>query len=268
MKRAAQAARFLLAETSILAAVPPAPARTGALGHTDYHPSGPYPPSLRRPFDRRPSDQHEDPTLLRRASAARRHPHSRMSVVWVLGMPGSGKSTLAEALRRVVSSVAPAVILDGDALRAALDPGEPPANDASDQSARLGRLARLLASQRLVVIATDSSSDPRRLAWNKANLPGYREIVLQASMPILRRRDLHGSYARTKAHQGAAAGPAAEVVEWHSPAAPDLTIAMDEPDPPELLALRVAMLIPEYVAAATAVARTPPGRMGPPMRTR
>ena len=190
-----------------------------------------------------------------------------MSVVWVLGMPGSGKSTLAEALRRVVSSVAPAVVLDGDALRAALDEGEPAADDKTDQSARLGRLARLLASQRLVVIATDSRSDPQRLAWNKANLPGYREIVLQASMPILQRRDLHGSYARARARQGAA-GPVAEMVEWHSPAAPDLTIAMDEPDPPELLALRVAMLIPEYVAAATAVARTPPGRMGPPMRTR
>jgi adenylylsulfate kinase-like enzyme len=183
-----------------------------------------------------------------------------MSVVWLMGLSGSGKSTLAESLRGAVTAVAGVAILDGDAVRAAVDDGLGySAADRSVHSARLGRMARLLALQRLVVIVADGYSDPESLAWNRANLPGYREVYLRASLEKLARRDVKGRYA------GARAGNGAEVVglgvPWLEPAAPDLVLAMDDPEPPEVLALRVAVLIPEFVAAATAAARTVQPRM-------
>jgi hypothetical protein len=38
------------------------------------------------------------------------------------------------------------------------------------------------------------------------------------------------------------------------PRSPDLTLDMDNPEPPELLAFRVAVLIPEFVVAAAGAA--------------
>jgi hypothetical protein len=39
---------------------------------------------------------------------------------------------------------------------------------------------------------------------------------------------------------------------------PDLTLDMDNPEPPELLAFRVAVLIPEFVVAAAGAAGVAP----------
>jgi adenylylsulfate kinase len=185
-----------------------------------------------------------------------------MSVVWLVGLSGSGKSTLAEALRGAIGPVAPVAVLDADAVRAAVDDGLGYSEaDRLAHSSRLGRLARVLAGQRLVVVVADACSDPGRLAWNRANLPAYKEIYLRASMEKLARRDLRGFYAR------AGTGQVHEVlgidIPWHEPVAADLTLDMDEPEPPEVLALRVAVLIPEFVAAATAAARRTPARPSP-----
>jgi adenylylsulfate kinase-like enzyme len=53
-------------------------------------------------------------------------------------------------------------------------------------------MARLLAMQNLIVVVADACSDPERLAWNRANLPGYREVLLRASLEKLARRDPPG----------------------------------------------------------------------------
>jgi adenylylsulfate kinase len=190
-----------------------------------------------------------------------------MSVVWLVGLSGSGKSTLAQALRGAIGAVAPIVVLDGEAVRAAIadDLGWCGA-DRLTHSGRLARMARLLGSQRLVVVVTDACSDADQLAWNRANLPGYLEIYLRASLEKLARRDLRGLYAR------ALIGQAHDVVgmdiPWHEPAGADLTLDMDDPEPPEVLALRVALLIPEFVTAATATARGFPVRGVVPTRSR
>jgi hypothetical protein len=46
-----------------------------------------------------------------------------------------------------------------------------------------------------------------------------------------------------------------------SPRDPDLTLDMDNPEPPELLAFRVAVLIPEFVVAAAGAAAQAPNRL-------
>ena len=130
--------------------------------------------------------------------------HEPMSVVWLLGLSGSGKSTLAEALRGALAPIAPVAVLDGDAVRAAVDDDLGySAEDRRIQSARLGRMARLLAMQKLNVVVADACSDPERLAWNRANLPGYREVLLRASLEKLARRDLRVSMPERTRGRGA-----------------------------------------------------------------
>ncbi len=188
-----------------------------------------------------------------------------MSVVWLVGLSGSGKSTLAEALRGALAPVAAVAVLDSDAVRAAVDDGLGyTAEERGAQSARLGRIARLLAMQKLIVVVADACSDPDRLAWNRANLPGYREVFLRASLQKLARRDLRGVYARANA--GQQSNVVGVDIPWREPASPDLTLNMDDPEPPEVLALRVAVLIPEFVAAASAAAHSAPVRASSPTR--
>ena len=184
-----------------------------------------------------------------------------MSVVWLLGLSGSGKSTLAEALRGALAPIAPVAVLDSDAVRAAVgdDLGESEA-DRRVQSARLGRIARLLAAQRIIVVVADTCSDADRLAWNRVNLPDYREVLLRASIERLSRRDLRGVYAR--ARSGQRDNVVGVDIPWREPASPDLVLNMDDPEPPQVLALRIAVLIPEFLAAATAAARSAPPRIG------
>ena len=93
--------------------------------------------------------------------------------------------------------------------------------------------------QKLIVVVADACSDPERLAWNRANLPGYREVLLRASLEKLARRDLRGVYARANA--GQRSNVVGVDIPWHEPASPDLTLNMDDPEPPEVLALRVAV---------------------------
>ena len=188
-----------------------------------------------------------------------------MSIVWLVGLSGSGKSTLAEALRATLAPVCPIAVLDGDAVRAAVgDDLGYSEEDCRIQSTRLGRMARLLASQKIVVVVADGYLDPERLAWNRANLPAYREVFLRASLERLARRDLRGVYAR--AMTGERLNVVGMDIPWHEPASPDLTLDMDDPEPPEVLALRVAVLIPEFVAAATAASRSVPARGSSPTR--
>jgi hypothetical protein len=190
-----------------------------------------------------------------------------MSVVWLTGPAGVGKSTLGRALRALVNPVSAVALLDEDDVKDS-------ARTASDwvgghgraPAAQLSQTARVLAQQGLVVVVTSSDEDPTVLTWNRSNLPGYREVRMQASPATIRHRQHRDSIARgftdsAPLEREAAPGPpardAAPLPE------PDLTIEMDEPEPPELLAFRVAVLIPEFVVAAAGAAgqtRHWPGR--------
>ncbi len=170
-----------------------------------------------------------------------------MSVVWLLGLSGAGKTTLARALQAEIAGRVPTVILDGDAIREAVGDGLGFAEaDRREQIGRLGRFARLLSEQGLVVIVAAVYSSPDLLAWNREHLPGYREVYLRASLDSLRSRDLKSLYRR------ALAGDIGDVVgvqiAWQPPQSPDLTLEMDDAEAPEVLARRVAALVPELAA--------------------
>ena len=179
-----------------------------------------------------------------------------MSVVWLNGPVGSGKSTLAYSLRALVHPVSPVVILDEDAIKQAIADTTPGAQ--SDRASELGRLsgtALVLAQQGFVVVVAASDTSASVRTWNRANLPGYREIYLKASPETIKHRNRR--HRATEALEPAA--PAQIQPANLSPGAgtapdPDLTVDMDNPEPPELLAFRVAVLIPEYVVAAAGAA--------------
>jgi energy-coupling factor transporter ATP-binding protein EcfA2 len=177
-----------------------------------------------------------------------------VSVVWLAGPVGAGKSTLARALRALVNPVTPVALLDEDDLRNAVlqASGGPASGPGSTPPTQLSGVALVLAHQGLVVIVSASGADPAALLWNRSYLPGYREIELRVSTETIEyragRRSPAGP-ARPRSRPAlAAATPRPAVPEPH------LVIDMDNPEPPELLAFRVAVLIPEFVAAASGAA--------------
>ena len=59
-----------------------------------------------------------------------------------------------------------------------------------------GRLCALLSNQGVTVVCCTISMFHSVRAWNRANIPGYYEVYLEASMDTLRRRDQKGLYSR------------------------------------------------------------------------
>ena len=179
-----------------------------------------------------------------------------MSVVWLNGPVGAGKTTLAHSIRALVNPVAPVALLDEDSVRAAVAA----ATSARDGDGHapvpwLGAVARVLSQQGLVVVVAASDSAPAALLWNRANLPGYREIYLRASVETIKHRSRHRRSNDGDIPPAPSLPHPAIVRDSGAPQPdPDLTIDMDNPEPPELLAFRVAVLIPEWVVVAAGAA--------------
>jgi adenylylsulfate kinase len=143
-------------------------------------------------------------------------------------------------------------VLDEDEVRETLtDASVAPEVDGRTAPARLSALARVLSRQGLVVIVAASNTEAPILAWNRQNLPGYREVYLRASAETIKHRN-----RRRRSLDAAGPQPASPVAATRSAPLPDpdLSIDMDNPEQPELLAFRVGVLIPEFVVAATGAA--------------
>ena len=145
-------------------------------------------------------------------------------VFWITGLSGAGKTTLGEELvSRLRAAGRRVILLDGDALRAAIaeDLGHS-AENRRKSAMRNARLCRLLAEQGHDVICATISLFHEVQRWNRENIPGYREIYLRVPIDELQRRDCKGIYA------GAQRGDARDVVGLDVPAevpeAPDLVL--------------------------------------------
>ncbi len=119
------------------------------------------------------------------------------AVVWVTGLPSSGKSTLARRIQsRLRAADLAAAVLDGDQVRAALDPR--PGYDPESRSrfyGTLARLASLLARQGLVAIVAATSH--RRAFQERARALAPRFVLVFVDVPIeaCAARDTKGLYA-------------------------------------------------------------------------
>lgn len=143
-------------------------------------------------------------------------------VVWITGLPSSGKSLLAERLwRRLVHAKRPTVVLDGDAVRAAMKPA-PAYDDAgrADFYETLATLAAMMANQGLVVLvpATAHLRAYRQKARDMA--PQFVEVYVHASAEACARRDAKGLYAA--AREGKVTGLPGVDVTYEAPESPDI----------------------------------------------
>ncbi|MGC5345717.1 adenylyl-sulfate kinase [Streptomyces sp. DT171] len=118
-------------------------------------------------------------------------------VIWITGLSGAGKSTVAaELIRRARAMDRHPVLLDGDEMRGVL--GATRAHDSAarrDLALLYGRMCGLLSGQGHTVVCATISLCHEAHAWNRANLPGYVEILLDVPLRELRRRDPKGIYA-------------------------------------------------------------------------
>ena len=121
-------------------------------------------------------------------------------VYWLTGLSGAGKTTIGRLwYEKLKSEGENAVFLDGDELRQVFgdDLGYTEA-DRRKSAMRNARLCALLGRQGLTVVCCTISMFDSVRAWNRANIPGYYEVYIEASMDTLRRRDQKGLYSSAR----------------------------------------------------------------------
>lgn len=165
-------------------------------------------------------------------------------VLWVTGLSGTGKTSLCSALYQLLKPRLPQlVVLDGDVVRSAFgnDLGYSE-TERIEQVKRLQRVAKILSDQALVVMVAVVYCHPDLLEWNRQNLQPYFEIYLKASLAAVSGRDVKGLYR--KVQNGETAHVVGVDIPWYAPASPDLVFNMEDPEPPVVLARRVAAAVP------------------------
>jgi adenylylsulfate kinase len=143
---------------------------------------------------------------------------SQGAIVWITGLPSAGKSTLARALAtRLREHGRPALLLDGDELRAALVP-KPGYDEASRDSfyATLAGIAALVEKQSMVAIVAATAN--RAAFRDRARRDSHRFIEVFVATPAAEcaRRDDKGLWAN------AAAGLPGAGATYETPAAPEV----------------------------------------------
>lgn len=150
-------------------------------------------------------------------------------IAWVTGLPASGKSTFAVRLRdRLRAAGRAALVLDGDAVRAALAP--PPGYDEAGRAAfyeTLGNLALTLAREDPALAVIVAATGHRRAFRDRVRAPAARfvEILVDTPAELCAARDPKGLWARAAA--GGLALPGAGVA-FERPLAPEVVASGGE----------------------------------------
>ena len=120
-------------------------------------------------------------------------------VFWITGLSGAGKTTIGTALYyRLKVNHPNVVLLDGDALRDALDGdyiGYTTA-DRHSRALRYARICKLLADQNLIVICCTIAMFSDVRDWNRENIDGYVEVFLDVPKEVLVERDSKKLYSK------------------------------------------------------------------------
>ena len=144
-------------------------------------------------------------------------------VIWITGLSGAGKTTLSDRLVTALRLRGHHVVtLDGDAVRAAF--GQSLGYDVTarrTQIERLQSLALFLSEQGCLVVVSALYCDHDLLAWNRAHLPNYTEVYLQASLDLLRQRNSKGLY------DSGVENVVGVDIAWHAPENADLVFDCD-----------------------------------------
>ena len=151
-------------------------------------------------------------------------------VVWMIGMSGAGKTTLCDLVHDRLKPRLPGLVrLDGDVVRGVFGNDVDHTIEGRRRNAqRLSGMSKFLADQGIHVVAAVLSIFPEWQAWNRANIPGYAEVYVKATMETLRRRDSKALYAR--AFAGEIPNVVGVDIPFPEPARPDLVIENDTED--------------------------------------
>ncbi len=144
------------------------------------------------------------------------------AIAWITGLPSAGKSTFARhLLERLAALGRPAVILDGDAIRAALvpAPGADPAARAAFYET-LGNLALAVAEQGLVAVVAATAHRRTFRDRVRARAPRFAEVFVDVPARVCAERDPKGLWAR--ARSGAAPELPGAGIEYEPPLAPEV----------------------------------------------
>lgn len=118
-------------------------------------------------------------------------------VYWITGLSGSGKTTIGRLLQgQLLVSKPNVVFLDGDILREVFgsDLGHS-REDRLKSAMRNARLCKMLSAQGIDVVCSTISLFYVCQEWNRKNIPGYIEILLDVPIAVLRQRDSKGIYS-------------------------------------------------------------------------
>lgn len=165
-------------------------------------------------------------------------------VIWVTGLSGAGKTTLCEALSARAKALIPElVLLDGDAIR--MLHGRDLGHDERDrrrQVERLKALAGLLDRQGLVVVVCAVLYRPDQFADMRSYFSHYFEVLIDAPLALVERRDPKGLYAA--ARRGEAHNIVGIDIAWTPPTSPDIVLNSGAESPDRMVDALVAACRP------------------------
>jgi adenylylsulfate kinase len=157
-----------------------------------------------------------------------------MNVIWITGLAGAGKTSIA---RRTIAQLRArgrtALLLDGDAVRAALEEPRVDRETRLAMAYRLARLAQLVAVQDTIAVVATVSLFHEVQTFNRCANPGFFEVLVQCPLEVLRERC--AMYRETPVADIVGLGQTAEF-----PTAPHLVVTNEgEVEALDALAMRV-----------------------------
>lgn len=152
------------------------------------------------------------------------------TVYFFTGLSGAGKTTLGGLFYRRLKATKPnAVSLDGDEIRLAFGEDVGYTNEERLRWAgRIFRVAKLLSDQGIDVVVCSIAMFGGVRAWNRENIPNYREIYIKVSPETLLARNQKGLYTAGKNVVGVD-------LPFDEPEAPDLVVPNDGGQTPQEL---------------------------------
>lgn len=118
------------------------------------------------------------------------------TVYFFTGLSGAGKTTLGSLFYRRLKAHKPnVVILDGDQTRPVFNEELGySAEDRFNGAKRVFRVCKMLADQNIDVVCCSICMFEEVRAWNRANIPNYREIYVRVTKETLLSRNQKGLY--------------------------------------------------------------------------
>ena len=116
---------------------------------------------------------------------------------WVTGLSATGKTTLSSLLVTHLRGLGKTVIyLDGDELRQVLADEAYTREERVALAMRYARLCKLLSEQGVDVVIAVIGLFKEIHKWNRENILGYIEILIDTPIDELKKRDPKGIYKR------------------------------------------------------------------------